>query len=76
MEIPIDFSEEQLAEANSSTLGQLRCQRKVIFGRGKGRTTKYEVFQPDVQESRVFPLGHMTFDFDMLTQIDTLVCAL
>jgi hypothetical protein len=25
MEIPIDFSKEQLAEANSSTLGQLIC---------------------------------------------------
>jgi hypothetical protein len=25
LQIPIDFSEEQLAEANSSTLGQLIC---------------------------------------------------
>jgi hypothetical protein len=68
MEIPIDFSEEQLAEANSSTLGELICKRKVIFGRGKGRTTKYKVFKPEVQKSHVFPLGHRTFGFDMLAK--------
>jgi hypothetical protein len=40
MEIPIDFFEEQLAEANSNTLGQLNCERKVIFWLGQGRDHK------------------------------------
>jgi hypothetical protein len=75
MKIPADFSEEQFAEANSSTFGQFICQRKVIFGWGKGRTAKYEVFQPEVQEGRVFSLSHRTFGFNMLVQIRTLVCA-
>jgi hypothetical protein len=43
----------------------------VIFGWGKGRTTKYEVFQPEIQEGRVFSLNHRTFGFDMMIQIGT-----
>jgi hypothetical protein len=33
---------------------------------GKGRAGKYEVFQPKIQEGRVFSLNHGTFGFDML----------
>jgi hypothetical protein len=33
------------------------------------------VFQPKIQEGRVFSLRHETFGFDMLVQIGTLVCA-
>jgi hypothetical protein len=33
------------------------------------------VFQPKIEEGRVFSLSHGTFDFDMLVQIGTPVCA-
>jgi hypothetical protein len=47
----------------------------VIFGWVKGMTAKYEVFQPEIQEGRVFSLSHRTFGFDMMVQIGTPVCA-
>jgi hypothetical protein len=49
--------------------------KKGNFWLGKGKTVKYEVFQPKIQERRVFFLSHGTFGFDMLVQIGTTVCA-
>jgi hypothetical protein len=43
MKVSVNFFKEQFTKANSVTFGQLVCQRKVILGWSKGRSTEKEV---------------------------------
>jgi hypothetical protein len=76
LEISIDFSKEQFADAKLSASGKFIGQGKVVLGGSERRTTEYEMFQPEVQKSCVLFLCHRAFSFHVEPEISTPACAL
>jgi hypothetical protein len=76
LEISIDFSKEQFADAKLSASGKFIGQGKIILGWSKGRATEYEVFQPEIQKGRVFFLCDRALSFHVTLKVGTPVCAI
>jgi hypothetical protein len=76
LEVSIDFSQKQLANAKLGAFGKFIGQREIVLGGSEGRTTEYEMLQPEVQEGRVFFLGYRALGFHVASKIGTPVSAL
>jgi hypothetical protein len=71
LEISIDFSKEQFADAKLSASGKFIGQGKIVLGWSKGRATEYEVFQPEIKEGRVFFLCDRALSFHVALEVST-----
>jgi hypothetical protein len=59
-----------------SASGKFIGQGEIILGWSKGRATEYEMFQPEIEEGRVFFLCDRALSFHVALKIGTPVRAI